>query len=332
MLSAGTLNSAIRAYAISTKFNLVKAGPTIGLAAGIAGFTATTVIASRQTLKAPKVMDEHKELMANLAGAKAFIEGASDIDMQAFDQTATDEQKKFYTAIKTEKGYKAAKFGCYMQTAFKFAKLYAPAIAMGLASSAVLVFAHKSLSGRLDAALGAAAAIGGAYKKYRENIVAEFGEEADKRAVTTVRDEEGNIISFVGDNGEEIAVKNDIPEPTIKDESATFDRVYGPNSTRLWSSNKYDNLRNLSSIQNECNDILKSRGHLFLNEVYTMLGFSTIPAGQMVGWMLTGDEGSANYVDFGVFDTYDYEERMAGVPSDWYYLRFNHDGVIYDQI
>lgn len=40
---------------------------------------------------------------------------------------------------------------------------------------------------------------------------------------------------------------------------------------------------------NWANDLLQARGHLFLNEVYDMLGLPRTSEGQLLGWLYTPD-------------------------------------------
>jgi Family of unknown function (DUF6353) len=81
------------------------------------------------------------------------------------------------------------------------------------------------------------------------------------------------------------------------------------------------------------NNILRIRGHVFLNDVYDALGFERIPMGSVVGW-LYDSEGGDRYVDFGFMTGIDpqtiafrnHEERSVR-------LNFNIDpGMIWEKI
>lgn len=63
-----------------------------------------------------------------------------------------------------------------------------------------------------------------------------------------------------------------------------------------WTRDHRSNEIFLKSQQNYANDLLKARGHLFLNDVLSMLGMPPRKIGQIVGWVYK--EGS--YVDFGL--------------------------------
>lgn len=101
-----------------------------------------------------------------------------------------------------------------------------------------------------------------------------------------------------------------------------------------WTKDPEYNLSFLKVQQNYCNDVLKSKGHLFLNEVYDILGFPRTKAGAVVGWVY--DEKNPigdNFVDFGIFDTND--ERNSDFINGYRntaILDFNVDGDILNYI
>ena len=86
--------------------------------------------------------------------------------------------------------------------------------------------------------------------------------------------------------------------------------------------------------QDAANEILKDKGHMFLNEVYDMLGIHRTSAGQIVGWIY--DEKNPigdNYIDFGIYDVNKPKNRdfVNGIERS-ILLDFNVDGVIYNLI
>lgn len=99
-----------------------------------------------------------------------------------------------------------------------------------------------------------------------------------------------------------------------------------------WSDNEIVTENLLQSMENYCNDRLRSRGHLFLNEVYDMLGFDRTMAGSVVGWYWTGlgDHGGDEYVDFRIRKIP--VEAPSGEVKYVYTLDFNVDGPIYERL
>lgn len=86
-----------------------------------------------------------------------------------------------------------------------------------------------------------------------------------------------------------------------------------------WSNNRDYNLAFLRAQQTYANDLFQHQGHVFLNEVYDLLGFSRTKSGAIVGWAKgKGD----THVDFGICDENCDE---LGILLD-----FNVSGVIYD--
>ena len=92
------------------------------------------------------------------------------------------------------------------------------------------------------------------------------------------------------------------------------------------------NLFYLRARQAQANDMLKSQGHLFMNEVYDMLGFKRTKAGAVVGWIYDDKKPYGdNFVDFGIT-----EIRRHDADSDEYkrafILDFNVVGDITSKI
>ena len=107
--------------------------------------------------------------------------------------------------------------------------------------------------------------------------------------------------TVVDDKGKEKTVKKtiEVADPNTYSDYARFfdDGCIG------WDKDAEYNLMFLKQQQNYANEMLKSKGHLFLNEVYDMLGIPRTKAGQVVGWIYdekkpVGD----NFVDFGMYD------------------------------
>lgn len=102
-------------------------------------------------------------------------------------------------------------------------------------------------------------------------------------------------------------------------------------SCPAWNRDAEYNLLFLKEQQTFATDLLRSRGYLFLNEVYDMLGFPRSKAGQVVGWVY--DEKNPigdNKVDFRIFD-----ERNSLFVNGYersVLLDFNVDGCILDKI
>ena len=98
-----------------------------------------------------------------------------------------------------------------------------------------------------------------------------------------------------------------------------------------WTSDSHYNLMLLKMRQEHANELLKSKGHLFLNDVYDLLGMPRSKAGQVVGWVY--DEHNPigdNFVDFGIYD--DSNSDFVNGYTRTIVLDFNVDGYILDRI
>lgn len=205
----------------------------------------------------------------------------------------------------------------YAKNMAHIAKIYAPSVAVGVVSISALTGSHVTLTKRNAGLTAAYAAVSKAYSEYRERVSNEFGDQKELElyhaAVSEkVKNEEGK--------SEEIM----IADPNKWSPYARFFDEYSVN----WQKNAELNRLFVQCQQNYANHLLHARGHVFLNEVYDMLGIERSSAGQVVGWVLNSD--GDNYIDFGMFKAGNSMFVNGGERS--VLLDFNVDGIIYDKI
>ena len=270
---------------------LSKHAPTILTAAGTAGFIGTTVLASKATLKVEETVAEETALLVKVH--EAHEAG------KLTDKDATHDKVVLYTRMTT-----------------KLAKLYAPALILGAASIVSLATGHGIMLKRNASLAAAYAAVDQAFKTYKKKVESKFGKDA--------------VIDALISTTEEDLTKNELTMEAI----AAVDGVspYGvifDETNNNWSADEDLSMLHLKCQQQYANDILQTRGHIFLNEVYKMLGFPHTPAGAVTGWVKgNGDD----FVDFNIFEgTFEGEDDKGRTVTKWA-LDFNVDGVMYDKI
>lgn len=211
----------------------------------------------------------------------------------------------------------------YTQTSIRIVRLYAPAVIVGGISIASLTRSHTLLTQRNAALTAAYSALEKGFSEYRSRVVEKYGEEEDQHF--RYGSEEIEIEdSKTGKKKTVKRVGTDVP--------SIYARFFDPLSSS-WNREPEYNLIFLQCQQNYANDLLISRGHLFLNEVYDMLGIPRSKAGAVVGWVFSKNGNTDNFVNFGVFDgktevARDFVNGREGAIL----LDFNVDGVIYDKI
>lgn len=235
------------------------------------------------------------------------------------------------TEVYSEKNYTQDLIKAKSSLVFECVKTYGPSIAIVTVSIGSLVGSHVMLRKRMAAVTAAYGVLNQAFKAYRGNVIAEKGVEFDKmmrhglkkiKVTEEVTDENGEVKKKKVD---QYAVK----EGTISGYSRFFDELnqeFKPNQPAL-------NLMWLQGQQEIANHILRSRGYLFLNEVYSMLGYEETEAGQVVGWQLI--DGKDGFVDFGITKAYRTEDgveyansRVFDGAEEVILLDFNVDGPI----
>jgi len=276
---------------------LQKSSPQVLFGVGVVGMVGTTVLACRATLKMDTVLDE----------AKGKLETAKTLEHPDYSEKDRGRDTSLI----------------YFQTSVKIVKLYAPAVIVGGLSIAALTSSHRILTRRNAALTVAYSALDRGFREYRARVVEKYGEEEDRNLRYGSRQ-----VQIEDENGK----KKMVTRVDIDNDPSIYARFFDSYSTS-WSKEPEYNLIFLKCQQNYANDLLRSRGHVFLNEVYDMLGIPRSKAGAVVGWLLSPNGETDNFVNFGVFDGRDGPARdfVNGLEGA-ILLDFNVDGVIYDKI
>jgi hypothetical protein len=218
----------------------------------------------------------------------------------------------------------------YIETGAKLAKLYAPAVAVGVLSIGGILASNNILRQRNVALAAAYATVDKCFKEYRKRVSERFGEDFDRElryGIKAKRIEK----TFVDENGEEKKVEETVSVAEELSGYSDYARFFDEASP-YWDAQPEMNLMFLRQMQNYANDLLKRNKHLFLNEVYDMLGLQKSKAGQVVGWVYDSKHPIGdNCVDFGMYDIHRPAVRnFVNGYEPSILLDFNVDGNIWD--
>ena len=298
-------------FAGKAEFTIKKNSPEILLGAGIVGFVGTIVLACKATCRADEVLEFHRRKIKDINDAKEIADADPEGEM-TYDIELYRQDK----AIR------------YLKTTGSLAKLYAPTIAVGTLSLACILTSRNIMQKRYLGVVAAYNGVSAAFEEYRKRVRDEYGEGLDKHfRYGTTYDE----LPVYDENGKKTKEKEQVEKTETgmvipNDDSCRFFDSSNPN----WDKNPTFSMMWLRGQQNILNDILHTRGHVFLNEVYDALGFPHTPQGAVLGWI---DGEGDNCIDFGLYDqNKENVRRFVNGVDNVIMLEFNHDGVIWDKI
>lgn len=270
---------------------LKKYSPEILITVGVVGTVASAVMACKATLKVNEILDESQKNLDR-------VHVATETGVTESGATYSLEDSKKDTAI------------VCVQTGVKLAKLYAPSVALGALSIGCILSSNNILRKRYISAAAAYAAVDKSFKDYRSHVVERFGEEVDKQLKYNLKACEVEE-TVTDDMGNEKKVKKTIQVADIG-ECSDYARFFDEVNSTFWTKDPDYNLMFIRAQQQYANDLLRSRHHLFLNEVYDMLGMDRTKAGQIVGWVYNPDNQIGDdYVDFGLNDIFKVNGRVV---------------------
>lgn len=275
--------------------------PELCIAGGIICVAAGVVLCCKATMKVDDIVEDHNEEMADVHGN--------------YDGDKAMLQKE---TVRT-----------YAHTTFRVSRAYAPGIGFTVLGVGFFLASYKILRMRNIALIGAYNVLEASFQNYRDRIVEDHGEEYDYDVAHGIR--RGYVEEKVTDeNGKKHKERREIVDGDGKLNSPYA--KFFDESSKYWKSYSDVNMLFLKTQEKYANEMLKTRGCVFLNEVYDMLDIPRTQTGAVCGWVLDGD--GDGFIDFGIFDENGSvaDRRFVNGYEDTVLLDFNCDGVIYDKI
>lgn len=216
--------------------------------------------------------------------------------LQEYDPVDCVPEETNYPMVKTEADKKKQLRKFYTKTGFDIFKIYWKPLVMGGTSLVLIVTSHKMLRRSLAEMAAMYAGLLESYKQLGMEKGAQRVEE-----IEAIDAETGEIVKKPVASG----------KPYHSPYAVWYDEgVFDDDTGKwIWKNPLYRNAKGefevlIRSVQNECNDILRMRGYMFLNEVRSKLGLPPVKEGQHLGWVRNGllnGKGGDDYIDFGVF-------------------------------
>ena len=177
-------------------------------------------------------------------------------------------------------------------------KTYAIPVGLGVLSVTCILASNHILRKRNIALAAAYSALSTDFANYRKRVVEKYGKETDFMLKNGLEKELIAHQVIDPDTGEVKETKEEVLKYD-GEKLSQYARVFDEVGSTQWTPSPDHNKAFLLMEQNYFNERIKTRGYIFLNEVYERLGFRPTKAGSIVGWVYQND----NYegIDFGIF-------------------------------
>lgn len=298
-----------------TSLVLQKHSPEILLGAGLVGVVATIVLTHKATLKLNDILETKDQTL-------------SEIDSAVINPKTSP--------VYSEQDAMEDKGKVYVQTGLKIAKLYGPAVGVGVLSIGAILASHGIMARQQVALVAAYNLLAEGYKNYRERVAEELGADVDKDFHLAMKDET-RTETAIDEEGKKTKVKRKTKGSTGQKMPSIYSRFFDEFNPQ-YRTDRTMNKAFLIAQQNYLNDLLVIRGHVFLNEVYEQLGFPHTKEGALVGWVLRSPEqmkaeGRDGHIDLGLFDVEnDPAREFINGTNPSVLIDPNVDGIIYNLI
>lgn len=293
---------------LKSKMGLKKHSPEILTAAGIITGVAAAVIACKQTVKATEIIQNAQKSLNDIEEVKNLVENG---EATYTDEDETNDRKTIA-----------------IQTTVNLVKTYALPVGLGMLSITCILASNHILKKRNAALAAAFSALSTDFTNYRKRVIDKYGKEADFMLKNGL---EKQLIAHEIVDPETGEVKKEEKEVLTYEGNklSQYARIFDEVGSNQWTPSADHNRAFLLMEQNYFNERIKTRGYIFLNEVYERLGFRPTKVGSIVGWVYRPEDPDYEGVDFGVFSAHTQKaaEFLAGdEPS--IVLDFNVQGDV----
>lgn len=271
-----------------TKLSLIKNSPSIAIGAGVAGLLGAVYLSGKAAIKTQDIIAEHREEIKN--------------EDEAYEKVIVTRKDKpeAYPEI-TEQTHNTAKLSIHMETGLKVLKAYGPTLALAGLSIVSIVYGRNVFQKRLASLAAALQVTTATLERYRSVVAEEHGEEQEQELFKSATKKHLERMANQIDSFE------DVHDARHNVSRTAFARWFDQ-SNAMWTNQPGENRFLISSAQNYFNDILNRRGYVFLNEIYTHLGFQPVPEGQTMGW-IRNEDFPDSVIDFDIFNSQASESR-----------------------
>lgn len=267
-----------RQILVKSKLGLKKHSPEILMATGIGVGIVAAVVACKQTVKATQIVENSRKSLDDIESVKVMAANGE------AEYTEEDEKNDRRTiAIQLTKG---------------MIRTYAVPVGLGVLSVTCILASNHILRKRNAALAAAYSALSLDFANYRKRVVDKYGKEADFMLKNGLEKELIAHQVIDPDTGEVKETKEEVLKYD-GEKLSQYARVFDEVGSTQWTPSPDHNKAFLLMEQNYFNERIKTRGYIFLNEVYERLGFRPTKAGSVVGWVYQ----NADYegIDFGIF-------------------------------
>lgn len=267
-----------RQILVKSKLGLKKHSPEILMATGIGVGIVAAIVACKQTIKATQIIENSRKALDDIESVKAMVANGE------AEYTEEDEQNDRRTIA--------------IQLTKDMIKTYAIPVGLGVLSVTCILASNHILRKRNIALAAAYSALSTDFANYRKRVVEKYGKETDFMLKNGLEKELIAHQVIDPDTGEVKETKEEVLKYD-GEKLSQYARVFDEVGSTQWTPSPDHNKAFLLMEQNYFNERIKTRGYIFLNEVYERLGFRPTKAGSVVGWVYQND----NYegIDFGIF-------------------------------
>lgn len=315
MKSSNIMNSIAKTFN-KVSFNVKKNSPEICLALGLASVGAGIVWACIESTKAPAVIDITKNDIQKI------------VDTNVPEDTIEITEADVRNIITSQPEVKKELIKVYANAGKNLGKLYfGPAVVI-IGGGALILASHGVMSKRNASLSAAYGCLNTTFEQYRKRVAEKIGAEAEENlryGITSKTVKE----KVIDENGEVRTEKTKI-DVVEQEQPSDYVRYFTPQNLNWEDESDYNEMF-LNRRQRYANDLLRTRGYLYLNTVYEMLGVKQSKAGQRVGWRYKeNNESGDNLVQFKVKKV---QIPVSSDPEDGYQkaymIDFNVDGDIF---